>query len=317
MATQVGRGGGGKDVTDGKSHAGRSGAHDNAMGGGSRGGVGGGMGSFGGLPGQPTRDMFQKQDLMGARVSQALDDYRGVGDSFWDRVGSFLAGAWGLSETDPTLRGFSGPGMPGITGRANWGLDPLAAAINMGGMATGYPLGMAYQGIKSLTGWRGPEIGLGPEVFGGGSRPAPSQRGAPGMSGDGRFGGANRIATSGPRPSSGASIPDWFTPRFDDPRLARAYQNGSRFGHSGNDPRYQQALAEAIRQWNSYLLRTAEAKLPKARASAQASTVPAATLSDGVAGLAPYSVAKPGYAKASGYGGTSRAVPTGYTTPYA
>lgn len=143
-----------------------------------------GMGSFGGLPGQPTRDQMMGQDLMGAKIGQALRDYRGDDDSFIDKIGNFLAGLGGLNEMDPTKPGFSKPGMPGRTGQANWGWDPAAAIGGAAGLGIGFPgLGLFADQISAALG-RPFEMNMGPSVFGsGGGRSAAPAGGGTGMGG--------------------------------------------------------------------------------------------------------------------------------------
>lgn len=125
-----------------------------------------GMGSFGGLPGQPTRDQMQTQDQMGANVAAAQRDYRGTDDSLVDRFGNFVGSMLGFNEMDPTVPGFSQPGMPGATGKANWGFDPVGALAGIGGMLGGAPIGVGLiaDQISAALG-RPLEVNLGPEVF--------------------------------------------------------------------------------------------------------------------------------------------------------
>jgi hypothetical protein len=131
-----------------------------------------GGGSFGGqVPGAPTRDIVQAQDQLGANVAQAQNDYRGVGDSFIDKIGNFIASGFGLDEMDPTRPGFSQPGAPGTTQRADWGWDPIGTLAGLAGLATGYPIGTAYSAAKNLTGVTGPQINMGADVFGGDAPP--------------------------------------------------------------------------------------------------------------------------------------------------
>lgn len=138
-----------------------------------------GGGSFVGGTGL-TRDKMRKQDQIGANVSKALNDQRGVGDSFWDKAWNALAGTVGFNEMDPTRPGYSKPGRPGTTGKADWGFDPAGAIGGAAGLAFGFPgLGMATDYLSSLAG-RPLEINMGPEVFSGVPGSPPSLAGGTG-----------------------------------------------------------------------------------------------------------------------------------------
>lgn len=129
--------------------------------------AGQGSGSFmGGGPAPKTRDQMRTQDALGARVAKALDDFHGRDDSFLDTIGNKIAGFLGAEEEDPSLPGFSAPGMPGITGRANWSWDPVTAVGNVGSTVAGIPVvGSLIQGASSLAG-RPAAVPLGPDFFG-------------------------------------------------------------------------------------------------------------------------------------------------------
>jgi hypothetical protein len=133
--------------------------------GGSQSGRGGG--TFVGGSGL-TRDTMQQQDQTGANVAAAQRDFRNEGNSFGDDLGNMIAGFMGLNEQDPTVPGFSQPGMPGTTGRANWGLDPAGALGGAAGMALGVPFvgGFLADQLSAALG-RPLEVSLGPDVFGG------------------------------------------------------------------------------------------------------------------------------------------------------
>lgn len=130
-------------------------------------GRGSGSGSFqGGGPNPRTRDRMMAQDAMGARVAKALDDFHGRDDSFLDTIGNKIASFLGAEEEDPSMPGFSAPGMPGITGRANWSWDPVTAIGNVGSTVAGIPVvGSLIQGASSLAG-RPAAVPLGPDFFG-------------------------------------------------------------------------------------------------------------------------------------------------------
>lgn len=119
--------------------------------------------SWGGSPSYGGGSMNE----IGSKVSKAIDDYKGLGDTFLDKVGNFIGGMFGFNEIDPSLPGFS-KGTPAKTGMADWGLDPLGAILGGVGMGFGVPgVGALYGLGKYATGWAGPQINMGPSVFGG------------------------------------------------------------------------------------------------------------------------------------------------------
>lgn len=105
-------------------------------------------------------------------------DANNEGNSFIDKVGNLIARGFGLTETAPTkmdaldrVRGTSDPTTKGLDSRANWGWDPIGTAAGLAGLATGYPLGMAYQTAVGL-GLPHPSINVGADVFGGDVNPS-------------------------------------------------------------------------------------------------------------------------------------------------
>jgi hypothetical protein len=94
--------------------------------------------------------------------SKAMDDYNNIGQGFWDdplgAIGRMFGSGFGVGEIDPSTQA-----PKSFLGReeASWGIDPIGAALGIGGMFAG-PAGTlasnAYQGIKGLTGWQGPMI---------------------------------------------------------------------------------------------------------------------------------------------------------------
>lgn len=117
-----------------------------------------------------TRDTMQQQDQIGANVSNAQRDFNDEGNGFLDNVGNHIASMLGFNQIDPTQPGFSGPGMPGQTGRADWGLDPAGAIGGALGTAFGVPFvgGFLADQISAALG-RPMEMNLGPDVLGGSS----------------------------------------------------------------------------------------------------------------------------------------------------
>lgn len=159
----TGRGPGRETSAYGGSPAFGGGRHNRAGSNANQSGRGGGtfMGGSG-----LTRDQMQEQDQLGANVAKALDDKNNVGNSGLDNFGNLVASFLGLNEMDPTVPGFSGPGMPGQTGRADWGFDPAGAIGGALGTAFGVPFvgGFLADQISAAAG-RPMEVNLGPDVF--------------------------------------------------------------------------------------------------------------------------------------------------------
>lgn len=112
------------------------------------------------------------QDRMAANVGKALGDFRDqAGESWFERnVANPAASLAGFNQMDPTRPGFSKPGMPGMTGRANWGWDPAGLAGSIAGGALGAPVGGGLIADLISRGLGRPfEQNLGPDVFGGSS----------------------------------------------------------------------------------------------------------------------------------------------------
>jgi hypothetical protein len=155
------RGGGGAST-------GRAVSDPHGLAGGPRGGGtgqgGAGGGTFVGGAGA-TRDQMQEQDRIGANVASAKNDYDNQGNSIADTVGNFLAGMLGFNEDDPTQPGYSGPGMPGQTGRADWSWDPAGPIGSAIGAGFGAPLtGFLADQISAAAG-RPLSVRIGPDVF--------------------------------------------------------------------------------------------------------------------------------------------------------
>jgi hypothetical protein len=172
---QGGRGGGsfGGGPSGRSQHPGRIGGEQAARASNqSRGAAGGGTGNGGRGGGTfvggsgTTRDAMQTQDQVGANVAAAQNDFNDVDNSTTDDIGNMIASFLGFNEQNPTEPGFSGPGMPGQTGRANWGFDPAGLIGGAAGMGFGIPLtGFLADQASALMG-RPLEISLGPDVFG-------------------------------------------------------------------------------------------------------------------------------------------------------
>lgn len=169
-----------------------------------------GGGSFGGqVPGAPTRDQVQTQDRIAANVAKAQRDYEGRDDSFIDRVGNLIASGFGFNEMDPTQPGYSAPGAPGMTGRADWGFDPVGALAGMAGTAFGVPgVGLVADQLSSLAG-RPLEMNMGPDVLAPDANTtgtAPTEPGGISTASAGTFGGAGGAPTPGQSEGSGLSL---------------------------------------------------------------------------------------------------------------
>jgi hypothetical protein len=141
--------------------------------------------------------------------SKAMDDYNNVGQGFFDdpfgALGRFFGGGFGVGEIDPSTQA-----PKSFVGRdtASWGIDPIGAALGVGGMFGG-PLGslasgVYNRGIKGLMGWQGPMIAFDgnqpvtggfPSIGGnngGGISPQPG--GGTGMANAGGMGAAPQVA---------------------------------------------------------------------------------------------------------------------------
>ncbi len=88
----------------------------------------------------------------GARGYQNTDFAKAVKD-FQDQGFANRALDWftGIREMNP-VDAWNG------TSSASWGIDPLTGLTSLAGAAAGAPIGTLYGGLKSLLGWRGPEI---------------------------------------------------------------------------------------------------------------------------------------------------------------
>jgi hypothetical protein len=110
------------------------------------------------VPGNPSApgylDYDSQMTSVGGRPVSVKDlrndylDYTGLGDTFADQIGNFLAGAFGFGEENPfDDPEYAGNGNP--TGRgANWSFDPVPAIVGLGSTLAGIPAGPGY--IASL-----------------------------------------------------------------------------------------------------------------------------------------------------------------------
>jgi hypothetical protein len=132
--------------------------------------------------------------------SDAMNDYNNVGQGFFDdpfgALGRLLGGGFGIGEIDPSTQA-----PKSFVGRntASWGIDPIGAALGVGGSFFG-PAGSLVSGLynrgKTLAGWQGPMIAFdGNQPVGGVSNPfsgafgGGSSGGINTASGVGNFGG--------------------------------------------------------------------------------------------------------------------------------
>lgn len=90
------------------------------------------------------------------RVRDELD----TDNSFIENVGNLIGGFFGFDEQVPDFD------VNNLSPKASWGLDPVQALANFAGMATGFPVGTGYAGLKAITGWTGPQIDMGESVIG-------------------------------------------------------------------------------------------------------------------------------------------------------
>lgn len=99
-------------------------------------------------------------------VSKAFRGYAGTDDGFAEHLGKMVAAAFGIHALNPTAMSQPpgvDPNAPARTGKPNMAVDPVDAILGAAGVVN--PLAsfvhMAYSGLKSLTGYQGPQIGLG------------------------------------------------------------------------------------------------------------------------------------------------------------
>jgi hypothetical protein len=93
-------------------------------------------------------------------------DYQGLGDTFVDQIGNFLAGTFGFQEDNPFGDDdYANNGNP--TGRgANWSFDPVPGIVGLGSMIAGIPAGPGYiAGLISNQLNRPLSIDLGPSAL--------------------------------------------------------------------------------------------------------------------------------------------------------
>lgn len=176
MATQVGRGGGGGNVSGGKKSAGRSSDRDNAMGGGRGDGRGAGPqgraspsqtgrpdGRLGRAEGgtkavgndtTATALRAQQAGVSPDQYSRAVSAYAGrvrdkldSDNSALDDFGNVLAGLAGFHEMEPEFD------VNDLNPSADWGFDVVGALAGAAGMALGIPgLGLAADAAEDLLG---------------------------------------------------------------------------------------------------------------------------------------------------------------------
>jgi hypothetical protein len=94
--------------------------------------------------------------------SDAMNDFNNVGQGFFDdplgAIGRFFGSGFGVGEIDPSTQA-----PKSFLGRntASWGVDPIGAALGIGGSFFG-PAGTLVSGLynrgKSIAGWQGPMI---------------------------------------------------------------------------------------------------------------------------------------------------------------
>lgn len=112
--------------------------------------------------GQPTR--IARNEQSNRALIDAVNDYRGVGDTGMDRLGKLLGSTIGVYEADPVGDLKRGP----YQSQANWKGDALQMGATLAGLASGLPLGTLYNAGANVFG-RPKELGqinLGPDVFG-------------------------------------------------------------------------------------------------------------------------------------------------------
>jgi hypothetical protein len=135
--------------------------------------------------------------------SDAMNDFNNVGQGFFDdplgAIGRFFGSGFGVGEIDPSTQA-----PKSFLGRntASWGVDPIGAALGIGGSFFG-PAGTLVSGLynrgKSIAGWQGPMIafdgnqpvtgGFNMPSFGGSSGGVQTASGAGGFGGQATRGG--------------------------------------------------------------------------------------------------------------------------------
>lgn len=162
--------------------------------------------------------------------SKAMDDFNNVGQGFFDdplgAIGRFFGSGFGVGEIDPSTQA---PKSFLDRTTASWGIDPIGAALGIGGSFLGPAgtllSGLYSRGLKPLTGWQGPMIAFdgNQPVSGGFSMPgfdgvgggAPNSGGQMAQGNTGNAGqtalqgllGAPTVAPTAPKPPSAASAP--------------------------------------------------------------------------------------------------------------
>jgi hypothetical protein len=113
----------------------------------------------------PAKPSGQAKPTSADKGRSPMGDYLDYGNSFLDDLGNLFASMFGFTELNPDKFGSTTPGA------ADWGFDPVGAALGLAGSAAGVPgLGLAYGGLGALTDGQASDWGkvnMGPNVFGG------------------------------------------------------------------------------------------------------------------------------------------------------
>jgi hypothetical protein len=107
----------------------------------------------------PAEKVKTEKDYWSAvsNLGKSYTDFKDYNNTPIQNLGNALAGMFGVSEIDPLSQPL---GARVENEDASWGIDPIGAALGLGGALglTPFGLGAVYSGIKYGTGWQGPMI---------------------------------------------------------------------------------------------------------------------------------------------------------------
>lgn len=182
----------------------------------------------------PTGRLAQRADVQAATRGRATDaqadaaarawadrisDYRNTYNSPTENFGNFVAGLLGFNERVPSFD----PSLRNTQTRADWGWDPAGFLGGMVDRAFGLPIGpFGFIADRISAGLNRPlEIGLGPDVFGGGTQigQTASYGGRPQFAGGGN-------GNFGWQPQNYGRPPSYDRPKVTQPSIPQQNQWG-------------------------------------------------------------------------------------------